>query len=62
MLAAFDRFASRLTRWGGAPVAFALPLLSVGAWAALRHYFPYSENWQRVINTGAAIVTFLRFS
>jgi low affinity Fe/Cu permease len=59
ILTAFDRFASRVTRSAGSPVAFALALLSVVAWAALGHRFQYSENWQLVINTGTTIVTFL---
>jgi low affinity Fe/Cu permease len=59
ILTAFDRFASRVTRWAGSPVAFALALASVALWAALGHIFHYSENWQLVINTGTTIVTFL---
>ena len=59
ILTAFDRFASRVTRWAGSPVAFALALLSVVVWAALGHLFQYSENWQLVINTGTTIITFL---
>ena len=59
VLTAFDRFASRVTRWAGSPVAFALALTSVVVWAALGHFFQYSENWQLVINTGTTIVTFL---
>jgi len=59
ILTAFDRFASRVTRWAGSPVAFALALASVVVWAALGHLFRYSENWQLVINTGTTIITFL---
>lgn len=59
VLTAFDRFASRVTRWAGSPVAFAAALLSVVIWGAVGHYFNYSENWQLVINTGTTIVTFL---
>ena len=44
ILPAFDRFASRVTRWAGSPVAFALALLSVVVWATLGHLFQYSEN------------------
>lgn len=58
-LSAFDRFASRITRWCGSPVAFAGALLSVVIWAAVGRVFRYSENWQLVINTGTTIVTFL---
>ncbi len=59
VLTAFDRFASRVTRWAGSPAAFALALSSVAVWAATGHYFRYSENWQLVINTGTTIVTFV---
>ena len=59
VLTAFDRFASRITRWVGSPLAFCLSLLTVVAWAALGPVFHYSEDWQLVINTGTTIVTFL---
>ena len=59
VLTAFDRFASRVTRWAGSPIAFALALSSVLIWAALGRTFNYSENWQLVINTGTTIITFL---
>ena len=59
VLSGFDRFASRVTRWAGSPVAFAIALVSVAIWAALGQAFHYSENWQLVINTGTTIVTFL---
>lgn len=59
VVAVFDRFAARVTRWAGSPVAFVLALGSVLLWAATGHYFQYSENWQLVINTGTTIVTFL---
>ena len=59
ILAAFDRFASRATRWAGSPLAFAASLSAVVAWAGCGHYFKYSEDWQLVINTGTTIVTFL---
>jgi low affinity Fe/Cu permease len=59
VLSAFDRFASRVTRWAGSPVAFALALLSIVVWGLTGRYFRYSENWQLVINTGTTIITFL---
>jgi len=59
VVAAFDRFASRVTRWAGSPIAFALALASLVLWASVGHFFRYSENWQLVINTGTTIVTFL---
>jgi low affinity Fe/Cu permease len=55
----FDKFASRVTRWVGSPLAFAVALLAVLVWALTGHFFAYSENWQLVINTGTTIVTFL---
>ncbi|MEJ8852478.1 low affinity iron permease family protein [Variovorax rhizosphaerae] len=59
LLSAFDRFASRITRWAGSPTAFCLALLAVFVWALTGPAFGYSENWQLVINTGTTIVTFL---
>jgi low affinity Fe/Cu permease len=59
LLTAFDRFASKATRWAGSPLAFALATLCVVVWAVTGHLFGYSENWQLVINTGTTIVTFL---
>lgn len=59
LLAAFDHFASTVTRWAGTPVAFCLALLCVLAWAAVGPIFRFSENWQLVINTGTTIITFL---
>jgi low affinity Fe/Cu permease len=56
---AFDRFASRATRWAGSPIAFVSALGLVVAWAACGHLFHYAESWQLVINTGTTIVTFL---
>jgi low affinity Fe/Cu permease len=58
-LTAFDRFAARVTRWSGSPIAFVFALGLVIVWAAVGHFFGYSENWQLVINTGTTIVTFL---
>lgn len=55
----FDRFANRVTRWTGSPIAFCAALLTVLAWAVLGPVFGYSETWQLVINTGTTIVTFL---
>jgi low affinity Fe/Cu permease len=59
VLSAFDRFASRVTRWAGSPVAFALALMSILVWGLTGRYFRYSENWQLVVNTGTTIITFL---
>jgi low affinity Fe/Cu permease len=59
VLAAFDRFASRVTRWAGSPAAFCLAIIAVAVWAAVGPVFGFSENWQLVINTGTTIITFL---
>jgi len=59
LLSIFDRFASKVTRWVGTPVAFAAALASIVGWALSGPAFKYSENWQLVINTGTTIVTFL---
>jgi low affinity Fe/Cu permease len=58
-LTAFDRFASKVTRWAGSPVAFCAAALLIVVWGACGPLFNYSENWQLVINTGTTIVTFL---
>lgn len=57
--AAFDHFASHVTRWAGSPGMFCAALLMVLAWAVTGPIFHFSENWQLVINTGTTIVTFL---
>jgi low affinity Fe/Cu permease len=59
LLSAFDRFATRVTRWAGSPIAFAMALLSIALWGLCGRYFNYSENWQLVVNTGTTIITFL---
>lgn len=59
VLAAFDRFASSVTRWAGSPAAFCVAIILVVVWAAVGPIFGFSENWQLVINTGTTIITFL---
>lgn len=59
ILDAFDRFATRVTKWAGSAVAFSLAFGVVLAWAVSGPIFHYSETWQLVINTGTTIVTFL---
>lgn len=56
---AFDRFASRVTRWAGSPAMFCLALAVVLVWAVCGPMFGFSEVWQLVINTATTIVTFL---
>jgi low affinity Fe/Cu permease len=59
VMAAFDRFASVVTKKAGSPIAFALAVCMVVVWAVTGPLFDYSETWQLVINTGTTIVTFL---
>jgi low affinity Fe/Cu permease len=59
LLAAFDHFASKVTRWAGSPAAFALAVAAVAVWASLGYFVGYSDHWQLIINTGTTIVTFL---
>lgn len=59
ILGGFDRFATRVTKWAGSPMAFSLAFALVLVWALSGPLFHYSETWQLVINTGTTIVTFL---
>ena len=54
----FDRFAKWTSRVAGKPVAFALAIVVVIAWALTGPIFGFSDTWQLVINTGTTIVTF----
>ena len=58
LLIAFDRFASRVPRWSGSVIEFALVVFTVALWAVLGPHYNYSEGWQLVINSGTTIVTF----
>jgi low affinity Fe/Cu permease len=55
----FSKWSSRIAKAMGTPLAFALALFSVVAWAVTGPIFRFSETWQLVINTGTTIVTFL---
>jgi len=55
----FSRFARRLSRAMGEPLAFAAALLIVIVWAIMGPIFHFSDTWQLVINTGTTVVTFL---
>jgi low affinity Fe/Cu permease len=59
LLTAFDRFASRVTRWAGSPLVFITAMLAVVGWAAVGPVFHFSVNWLLLINTCTTIVTFL---
>ena len=55
----FRKFAHYVAEWVGTPLAFALAITTVVAWALLGPAFGFSDTWQLVINTGTTIVTFL---
>lgn len=55
----FDIIATKVTKFTGSYIAFAISLLIVIAWALTGPLFHFSEVWQLVINTGTTIVTFL---
>lgn len=55
----FTRFARGTSQAAGRPVAFALVVLVVLAWALTGPFFDYSDAWQLTINTLTTIVTFL---
>lgn len=55
----FTRVASRVAKWCGSPVAVALALASIIAWAFAGPFFGFSDVWQLTINTGTSIITFL---
>jgi low affinity Fe/Cu permease len=55
----FRRFANTASKKLGTPLAFALAVLVVLAWAVTGPLFHFSDSWQLVINTGTTVVTFL---
>jgi low affinity Fe/Cu permease len=55
----FSRFAKWTAHAAGHPVAFAVAVLIILAWAVTGPIFRFSDTWQLVINTGTTIVTFL---
>ena len=55
----FNRLAKWTARAGSKPIAFALAIGIVIAWAATGPIFGFSDTWQLVVNTGTTIVTFL---
>lgn len=55
----FTRFAKWTARATGRPMAFALALGVLVAWAVSGPLFGFSDTWQLIINTGTTIVTFL---
>ena len=55
----FERFAAKVTKITGKPIAFILACLLIIAWGVTGPIFNYSDTWQLVINTGTTIITFL---
>src|SRR6187399_2320957 len=55
----FERFATKVTKATGKPMAFILAFVIIIAWAITGPIFHYSDTWQLVINTGTTIITFL---
>lgn len=55
----FERFAAKVTKATGKPIAFILAIVIIIAWAVTGPIFHYSNTWQLVINTGTTIITFL---
>jgi low affinity Fe/Cu permease len=55
----FERFAAKITRITGKPIAFIVACVIIIAWVVTGPIFNYSDTWQLVINTGTTIITFL---
>jgi low affinity Fe/Cu permease len=55
----FDRFAKKISRFTGHPMAFAVAAAIIVAWIVCGPIFGFSNTWQLVINTATTIVTFL---
>lgn len=55
----FERFAAKVTKATGKPLAFILACLVIVAWLVTGPIFKYSDTWQLVINTGTTVITFL---
>jgi low affinity Fe/Cu permease len=55
----FRGFAHGASHYLGSPLAFALAVLLVVAWAAAGPFYDFSDSWGLVINTITTIITFL---
>ena len=55
----FTRFAKATARVTGRPSTFILAVGVILAWLLTGPLFRFSDTWQRVINTGTTIITFL---
>jgi low affinity Fe/Cu permease len=56
---AFDRAASRISRFAGSSVAFGGAIVVIVAWAVIGPFAGFSDFWQLTVNTGTTIITFL---
>jgi low affinity Fe/Cu permease len=59
MKRAFADIATRIDQLSGRPLAFAIAVLIIAAWALSGPLFNFSDTWQLIINTSTTIVTFL---
>lgn len=55
----FERFASKVIKATGKPLAFILACIVIFGWIITGPVFHFSDTWQLVINTGTTIITFL---
>jgi len=55
----FSKFARRISREAGHPLAFLSAMGLILLWLFTGPFFHFSDTWQLVINTGTTIVTFL---
>src|SRR5688500_11284619 len=55
----FKRFASKISKATGSPMAFILAILIILIEGVTGAMFRFSNNWYLVINTGTTIITFL---
>lgn len=55
----FTRFADKVSKLAGKPVACLLSGLIVLVWGTTGPMFHYSDTWQLVVNTRTTIITFL---
>lgn len=55
----FTRFAKWSSRAAGRPATFGIAVGVLLLWAISGPLFGFSDTWQRIINTGTTIITFL---
>ena len=59
LLGGFQKFARKVVRTSGHPMAFALAIGVIVIWALTGPWFRFDNTWLLVINTVATIITFL---